>query len=903
MSLSSGNQLGPYEILERIGAGGMGEVYKATDTRLGRLVAIKVMAAEKVADPIRKQRFFREARAASALNHPNIVTIHDIAEDRNTDYLVMEYVPGKTLEDAILRKGLRLGETLQYGIQIADALAAAHAAGIVHRDVKPSNLMIADNGRIKVLDFGLAKLTAEKPVGPGDSTLSAILETGEGIVIGSVPYMSPEQAEGKPVDARTDIFSLGAVLYEMCTGQRAFPGESRASILSAVMARDPLPINQVARAVPAELERAIMRCLRKDPNRRFQSMLDLKLTLEELKAESDSGHLPLSSPTQAAQTARGLRHAVTAVAVVAVFAATSGWLWWRFGHQQSRGPLSVERLTFDSGLTTDPAISPDGKLIAYASDRAGEGNLDIWVQYRGGEPVRITHGPADESQPSFSPDGTQLVYRSTQNGGGIYVVSSIGGGEARLVASGSGGRPRFSPDGSEILFAKLSTSAQVAYTVNVSAAGASPKQLAPEFSYVLMPVWSPDGKYIMFFGGRKRGDTIGLGLWVISRSGGTAEPVRLELGLPVSQIGQANLDAWLAGDRILAEVEVHGRVHLWQARLRRKPWRLGRIEQITFGTGSANSPSLARDGTMVISNEETDLDLWSLPFDARQGKVTGEPQRLTQDAAREAFPSISVDGTKLAYSAEQADSSHIWVMDLPSGRKRMLTASQGLNRRPAISMDGSQLAYMAVSAGLTPWGTGYVISTSGGPAQKLDAAKSIIWDWSSDGRAVLVLSGGLTRPLAVDLVDIPSKKAVPFLKRPHDVFQAHISHDGRWAIAQESSGVGVLIAPVVEGTAPAADRWAPLGLKGVDLIRWSPDDNAIYFVANRDTFRCIWGQRLNPRTKSMSGEPFAVAHFHQARRSLRVFDSGEIGLAVARDKIVIAQAERTGNVWITRLEP
>jgi Tol biopolymer transport system component/tRNA A-37 threonylcarbamoyl transferase component Bud32 len=898
MPLTAGAHLAPYEILARIGAGGMGEVYKARDPRLGRLVAIKILAAEKVADPIRKQRFFQEARAVSALNHPNIVIIHDISEDNQTDYLVMELVAGKTLEEAIPRSGLRLGDVLQYGIQIADALAAAHAAGIMHRDIKPSNVMIAESGRIKVLDFGLAKLVEEQQLGLDESTRTALAQTADGMVVGSVPYMSPEQAEGKPLDARTDIFSVGALLYEMCTGARAFSGESRASTLAAVIAKDPAPMQELAPDMPAELERVILRCLRKDPNRRFQSMRDLALTLEELKTESDSGRLA-ETREHAVRPAKRRRIALAATLAGIALAAGAAWLWWSLHHDRPVGPLALEPITFDSGLTTDPAISPDGKLIAYASDRAGEGNLDIWVQYRGGEPVRITHNPADEYEPSFSPDGTQILYRSDQDGGGIYVASSLGGGQPRLVTSGAGGRPRFSPDGREILFGNLSLIAQYAFTLNVTVPGSPRRQLAPEFLAVLMPVWSPDGQHIMFVGARLQGNATQTGLWVIPRNGGPAEPVQLSAGLEVSQVRQAALDEWLSGDRILGEIERAGRVHLWQARLRRNPWRLDRIEQLTFGTGSAHRPSAARDGTLVLSSEETDLDLWSLAFDARQGKLTGDPQRLTQDAAREAFPSISTDGTKLAYSAEQADRSHIWVMDLPSGTRRMLTDSPSFDRRPAITMDGSMIAYLSQAAGSGQ--SGFVIPTSGGPPRKIDGAKAVIWDWSSDGRSVLVASANGTTA-SVALADIGSNAVAPFLRRSHNVFQSHMSHDGHWAIAQEAGGVGVLLAPVVEGKPPAEDAWQPLGLKNADLIRWSPDDTAIYFVSGRDAFRCIWGQRLDPRTKRISGEPFPVAHFHQARRSLRVFDSGEIGLAVARDKIVIAEAEKTGNVWMARLD-
>jgi eukaryotic-like serine/threonine-protein kinase len=900
MSLAAGTHLGPYEILAHIGGGGMGEVYKARDSRLGRLIAIKILAPDKVTDPVRKQRFFQEARAVSALNHPNIVTIHDISSENNTDYLVMEFVAGKTLEEAIPHGDFNVGQTLQCAIQIADALTSAHAAGIIHRDVKPSNLMISESGRIKVLDFGLAKLVEAPPLGPDDSTRTALAQTQEGIVVGSVPYMSPEQAEGKPVDARTDIFSLGAVLYEMCTGRRAFSGDSRASILAAVIARDPASMGGFNSNIPVELERAIMLCLRKDPNRRFQSMRDLMLTLEELKAASDSGNLTKRQITSTEQPGTRTRP-ITAVATVValILAVGAGGLWWTSHRDHQVTPPALERVTFDSGLTTDPAVSPDGKLIAYASDRAAEGSLDIWVQYRGGEPIRITHNPADEYQPSFSPDGTQIVYRSDQEGGGLYIASSLGGGEPRLVARGAGKRPRFSPDGHEILFANLGLTVKNAHTLDVNVPGSPPKPVAPEFSSVIMPVWSPDGQYIMFLGIPREQDPTKIGLWIVPRSGGPATPVELDIAVPIQQIKQVALNAWLSGDRVLAEIDMSGSRHLWRARLRRKPWRIDHVEQVTFGTASASSPSVARDGTMLISNEENDLDLWSLPFDPRQGKLTGEPQRLTQDASREAFPSISTDGAKLAYSAEQSNSSRIWTMDLPSGKKQMLTASSDIDRRPAISMDGTKIAYFSLTARSII--TCYLVPASGGQVQKIDGAKSLIWDWTSDGRAVIV-SNVPSTPFGMALVDIKTNNVSPFLSRPHAVFQAHMSHDGRWMIAQEPGDVGVLIAPVVDNKPPAEDKWEPLGLKGVDLIRWAPDDSTIYFISSRDSFRCVWAQRLDATTKRISGLPFPVVHFHQARRSLRVYDSGEIGLAIVQDKIVIAETERTGNIWMTRLD-
>jgi serine/threonine protein kinase len=281
-----------YEVLEKLGEGGMGVVWKARDTRLDRFVALKLLPAGKIKDDDRKRRFSQEAKAASALNHPHIVTIYDIDSGDGEDFIAMEFVPGKTLDQLIPKKGLRINEALKYAIQVADALAAAHAAGIVHRDLKPGNVMVTDNGSVKVLDFGLAKLTERSPTSEFARTETiavAAPETGEGTIVGTVSYMSPEQAEGKKVDTRSDIFSFGALLYEMLTGRRAFEGDSKMSTLAAILTRDPEFGDPVAREIPRDVSKILQRCLRKEPERRAQSMADLKLALEEAKEETESG--------------------------------------------------------------------------------------------------------------------------------------------------------------------------------------------------------------------------------------------------------------------------------------------------------------------------------------------------------------------------------------------------------------------------------------------------------------------------------------------------------------------------------------------------------------------------------------------------------------------------------------
>ena len=407
-----GKTLGHYKVTERIGAGGMGVVYKARDTHLDRFAALKVLPPEKVADPERKRRFVQEAKAASALNHPNIVHVYDIDQSDGTDFIAMEYVDGKTLDQRIGHRGMLLNDALKYAVQIADALAKAHSAGIVHRDLKPTNIMVNEDGVVKVLDFGLAKLTEQ--VQGDESASTATVDSGgrpiteEGAIVGTVAYMSPEQAEGKKVDARSDIFSLGSVLYEIVTGQKAFQGTSKMSTLSAILHQEPKPASGITPAIPAELERLINRCLRKDPAKRFQHMDDVKVALDELKEDSDSGRLQ-AAPARGTQLTP-VWLGVGAVAVVVLVAA--GWYWLSRQHPgEPEAQLTAVPLTSYPGYETNPSFSPDGSQVAFAWNGEKQENSDIYVKQIGVEPpFRLTTDPAVDARPAWSPDGRTIAF-------------------------------------------------------------------------------------------------------------------------------------------------------------------------------------------------------------------------------------------------------------------------------------------------------------------------------------------------------------------------------------------------------------------------------------------------------------------------------------------------------------
>ena len=372
------------------------------------------------------------------MNHPNIITIHDIASQESLDFIVMEYVAGKTLDEIIPRKGMKLGEALKIAVQIADALARAHAAGIVHRDLKPSNTMVDEHGLVKILDFGLAKLTEQ--IQGEESDTAATMDIGgrpiteEGIIVGTVSYMSPEQAEGKKVDARSDIFSFGSLLYEMVTGQQAFRGDSKLSTLAAIISKEPAALPG---ETPHDLEKVISRCLRKDPARRFQTTADLKVALEELKEESDSGKL--SGVTLAAPESR--RRAVWLAALLVAIALGAIAFWFlRPTNRSTQRSMTAVPLTSYPGYEAYPSFSPDGNYVAFVWNGEREDNDDIYVKLIGpGVPIRIRSDPAEDYDPAWSPDGRWIAFVRTlpDAKAGFFIIPPLGGPERKLAETSS----------------------------------------------------------------------------------------------------------------------------------------------------------------------------------------------------------------------------------------------------------------------------------------------------------------------------------------------------------------------------------------------------------------------------------------------------------------------------------
>ncbi len=697
----------------------MGVVYRAHDTHLDRTVAIKVLPAEAVADPERKRRFVQEARSASALNHPNIIQTYDIDTADGADYIAMEYVQGRTLDRLIGRKGLPLGEVLRYAVQIADGLAAAHAAGIVHRDLKPANIMITDKGVVKVLDFGLAKLVEVAPGNDPAVTLAELPLTAEGAILGTSVYMSPEQAEGKNVDARSDIFAFGSVLYEMVTGRRAFEGSSRIATLSAILQQEPKPVT----GLPPELEKIIARCLRKDRDRRFQHAADVRVALEELRDES--------APGKAATPARPFLRPLWAAELVVGIILVGALIWAlaaRHGGGASPSNLTFTQLTDAPGPELYPSLSPDGKSFVYQSRASG--NWDIYFQRVGGKTaVDLTKdSPADDTEPAFSPDGERIAFRSERDGGGVFVMGATGESVKRLTDSGN--NPTWSPDGKELACAttsflnpiELFTRAGQLFITNVAT---GERRSVAGMDDVHQPSWSPHGQRIAFWA-RPEG-TGQRDLWTVSATGG--DPV------------QVTADAYTDWDPVWSPDGRHlyfssnrgGSMNLWRVPVAEETGKvLGPAEPVTTPAPYSAYISFSRDGRRLLyADKSFTANLYRIAFDPSLEAVAGQPVPITRGSTACNFPDLSQDGKWVVFQlfGKQED---IAVIGADGTVVRQLTDDSYKNRRPRWSPDGRHVAFHSNRSGVFQI---WAMNSDGSGLHRItdEPSGALTATWSPDG--------------------------------------------------------------------------------------------------------------------------------------------------------------------------
>jgi Tol biopolymer transport system component len=792
--------------------------------------------------------------------------------------------------------------------------------------------MVTEKGVVKLLDFGLAKLQEPETISGLDATRSALPPpTVEGALIGTAAYMSPEQAEGKRVDGRSDIFSFGSVLYEMLTGQKAFEGANPVATLSAVLYKEPRPVGDLNENLPYDLDKIVGRCLRKDPGQRFQHAEDLKVALLELKEALDAGRWLRAGASQIltgvkvprpaeARTPRRRTRAWLAALLLAGAAGGTAW-WWLASQKHRLITLELRRLTADASLTTDPTITPDGKLVAYASDRAGEGSLDLWLQQaEGTEPVRLTRDPADESEPAFSPDGVNIAFRSEKDRGGVYVIPALGG-EPRLVGR-FGRNPRYSPDGKWIVYwvGERQSSANLYL---VSATGGTPRELKmqPPIYAARYPIWSPDSKHILFLG--RTGD-YEHDWWVVEEETGKAANTKAfevfrRQGLPTSN---ATAPADWVDNTVLFSARTTSQpqrrsagdggffldnANLWQVAIRRGSWQIQPpATRLTFGTGLESKPFAAGSGTLAFASLTEKINVWSVPEEWRQTDQSRPMTRLTENVAGDTYPAISADGNFLAYASTRSSGSDIWLKNLKTGKETRLTTSPAPETTPFLSANASKLAYSTLEGELRTIQI-LTLGPDGQPRGSETICESkcgLLSDLSPAGDQIVHYADP---PQGIVVVDVPTRKPTTILSHKMFLADPKWSPDRRWIAFHSipsSTRRQVWVAPF-RGASPIPESdWIPV-TDGAEMDRepnWSHDGKTVYFISERDGFRCVLGRRVDLAARRAVGPLLDIAHFHTARQTTMSFATATMAkVAVARDKIVFSLNERTGNVWLAKL--
>ncbi len=904
MSLQPGVKLGPYETLAPLGAGGMGEVWKARDARLDRLVAVKVLPGHLAGNVEALARFEREAQAVASLNHPSITGIFDVGREGDTTYAVMELLEGESLRARLEQGPLSPRKAVELAIQMAQGLAAAHERGVVHRDLKPDNLWITKDGRLKILDFGLAR-QIQAPGGGSDSFVptEAIRhehQTEKGTILGTLGYMSPEQVRGQTADARSDLFSFGVVLFEMLTGRKAFARSTASETMAAILRDDPPELEETARPVPLALRRIVDHCLEKEPAHRFRDAHDVAFALEALSVSSP-GSAPILTPFAPQNRRITLFWAAVASALI-VAGAAGARLWFGWA---ARGPSGMPignkltRITSDSGLTVDPAVSPNGALLVYASDRGGA-NLNLWVQpLPEGEPVEVTHDDTDAREPSFSPDGSRIAFRSERAGGGIYVVPALGGTE-RLVAA-KGRRPRYAPDGRRIAFRTGGRGSRSEAWV-VDEAGGAPLRLAQELFLASDPAWSPDGSAVVVVGAQTAADARD---WFrVDVSSGAATPLRVAEVLKPAGVPVASVGLWLPGE-IVFSANSGDSASLWSLGVSDDGRSVrGPLRRLTAGTGLDRSPTIATDREgrhLFFASLDSRVNLYRLPVAANEGRATGDPKPLTDSAAHDFWPSVSSDGRTLVFASNRRAAVGAWAMSLETHREDPVGA---IAFSVVVSPDGQRIAYQTAAPGEKRLA---VRPVGGGTVQSFPLDPAWLWDWPVPS---LLITGGVGRDGSMlHAFDLTTGKLRPLLAGARGQFYGHgrLSPDGHWMSAMEWTSAGrsrLVVFPFRDTPVPPEEL---VVVSDEDFVAeenaWSPDGRLLYFVSERDGRRCIWSRRLDPRTGQPLGPPTAVLHLHGSQQSMVSTAIEPARLALGRDELIFGMQLQRGNVWRATLAP
>jgi serine/threonine protein kinase/Tol biopolymer transport system component len=821
MTLTSGTKLGPYEVVSPLGAGGMGEVYRARDTRLDRIIAVKILPAHLSSNPDAKQRFEREARAISSLNHPNICTLYDVGHQDGIDFLVMEFLDGETLADRLVKGPLPADQVLKYGIEICEGLDKAHRGGVTHRDLKPGNVMVTKAGA-KLLDFGLAK--PGSPSGPASGlTLTSPVAsrplTQEGMVVGTFQYMSPEQIDGKEADARSDIFALGAVLYEMATGKRAFEGKTTTSVIAAILERNPPSISAVRPMFPRALDSIVKTCLAKDPDERWQSVRDLRTNLKWV-AEGDI-----------AGTSSAVKHNpwFERLAWMLALALVCGLTFLAAGHYRARSASEPVRFSVyppEKAVFSGPAnvtvavpqfaLSPDGRSMVYVTKSSGTDPV-IWLRSLDQVTARPLAGTEHAQLPFWSPDGRWLAFFAE----GKLKKIPVAGGPVQVladVADAFGGS--WGADGS-IIFSKLNTS-----IFRVSSGGGTATSVTNLDSVQKSHRWPqflPDGRHFIFH--NQGGDPEQRGVYVGSLDGGIQKfLLHTESSAVYAWPGYL---LYVDGDTLLGQAFDAARFE-FKGEPITVAEHVGRSTGFNIGASASGTGMLAYAAAMLQRGRLT----W---FDRAGNSLNSVGVEGDYSDFR-----LSPNGQTLAVSLvdPKAWNPDIWLIDLMRGGPSRFTVGSALSAAPVWSPDGVRIVFRSNRSGQTEL---YVKSAGGGGNEEvlltyeiqhaagIDSPNLVCSDWSPDGR--YIIGSVPQRSTGDDLWLIPlggDKKPVKFLGPPSDQLHANFSPDGRF-VAYTSNESGRF--QVYVQTFPLSDRKWQVSTDGGYEPRWRGDGREIYYLS------------------------------------------------------------------------
>jgi Tol biopolymer transport system component/serine/threonine protein kinase len=839
VTLVAGTKLGSYEVIGPLGAGGMGEVYRARDAKLDRDVAIKVLPERLSTDPDALARFEREAKTVAALSHPNLLGIYDFGVHDGVTYAVTELLAGETLRDRLTAGPIPRRKAIEYALQIVRGLAAAHEHGVAHRDLKPENVFVTNDGRVKILDFGLAKPLLPESGVSGAATFGA---TEPGAVLGTVGYMAPEQVRGKPADHRSDIFSFGAILYEMLAGQRAFRGDSAVETLNAILVRDlPEPSGPAEDTLPPLLDRIVRHCLEKNPEERFQSARDVAFDLETLSGSTSSATRQLIAPVR--EKPRWLWPAAAlALALLLAGAFAAGRRLGAGGKAAAVPAITFSQQTNQQGVEQFPALSPNGESLAFVSRETG--NDDIYLQRVGGHnPINLTKdAPEDDTQPAFSPDGSTIAFRSNRSGGGIFIMGATGESVRRL--SEFGYNPSWSPEGKKVVVATEAvanplgrTGISELWTIDVST-GQKEKVFAGD---AVQPSWSPHGDRIAFWAIPKT--TAQRDIWTIPSKGGT----------PVAVTQDAPLDwdpVWSADGKFLYFASDRGgSMNLWRIAIDEKSGKIrGAPQAVTTPSLDAGQFSVSRRGGRIAYLAFDALaSVDRIPLDPSTGK-TGAPVTVLRQSGALFSPDVSPDGQSIVFRSLGGQEDLLLIRSDGTGLRK-LTDDPHRDRGPSWSPDGRRIAfYSNRDAGKYEI---WLINPDGGGLTQLTRSEGRGWFpwWSPDGKQIAYPTGttSLLLDVAAGLTRAP--QPLPALSEPDHWFQVTSwSPDGRVLagegdrLASAGDGGVVLYSLETRRFERLTDRGSkPIWLRDGRRLVYSPDPEHLALLdRNTKQSRTVW---------------------------------------------------------------